>query len=351
MTFLQTDILDNSLIQWFSVVAIVILIGLAAWLIQRVVIKRLRRISERTKFQADDLVVNMLDNTKNLLVILVALYIGSQLLVLPDKVSSILRTVAVIALLAQAALWASQVINYILVNYVRDRAKDEASGATAYTALSFISRLALWVLVGLLVLDNIGVEISSLITGLGITGVAVALAVQNILGDLFSSLTIVLDKPFVIGDTIVVGEFTGTVEHIGLKTTRLRSLNGEELVFANTDLLQSRIRNFKKMDERRGVFTVGVSYNTPQDKVEQIPLIIQAIVEAQEGLRFQRAHLKTLGPSTLDYEVVYTLLNPDFTFYMDAQQAIYFDLLQRFAEEQIEMPYPTQSLLVDLSKH
>nr|MBN1229173.1 mechanosensitive ion channel family protein [Anaerolineae bacterium] len=351
MTFLQTDILDNSLIQWFSVVAIVILIGLAAWLIQRVVIKRLRRISERTKFQADDLVVNMLDNTKNLLVILVALYIGSQLLVLPDKVSSILRTVAVIALLAQAALWASQVINYILVNYVRDRAKDEVSGATAYTALSFISRLALWVLVGLLVLDNIGVEISSLITGLGITGVAVALAVQNILGDLFSSLTIVLDKPFVIGDTIVVGEFTGTVEHIGLKTTRLRSLNGEELVFANTDLLQSRIRNFKKMDERRGVFTVGVSYNTPQDKVEQIPLIIQAIVEAQEGLRFQRAHLKTLGPSTLDYEVVYTLLNPDFTFYMDAQQAIYFDLLQRFAEEQIEMPYPTQSLLVDLSKH
>jgi small-conductance mechanosensitive channel len=210
-----------------------------------------------------------------------------------------------------------------------------------------VVKVVLWAAVVLIALDNLGVHITTLVAGLGVGGIAVALAVQNILGDLFSSVTIILDKPFVIGDFIIVGDFLGSVEHIGLKTTRVRSLSGEQLVFANSDLLKSRIRNFKQMTERRIVFAFGVIYQTAADKLAAIPGLVREIVEAQPQARFDRAHFKAFGGSSLDFEVVYWVTNPDYNLYMDIQQAINLGLFRRFAAEGIEFAYPTQTLYVE----
>jgi small-conductance mechanosensitive channel len=184
------------------------------------------------------------------------------------------------------------------------------------------------------------------VASLGIGGIAVALAVQNILGDLFASLSITLDKPFSIGDFIVVGDFQGDVEDIGLKSTRVRSLSGEELVFANTDLLNSRIRNYKKLQERRIVFTVGVVYNTPSGKLEKIPGMLEEIIKPIPDTRFDRAHFKTLGDYSLDFEVVYYVLVPEYATYLDIQQRINLTIYKQFEDEGIEFAYPTQTVVV-----
>ena len=196
----------------------------------------------------------------------------------------------------------------------------------------------------LLILENVGVDVTALIAGLGVGGIAVALAAQNILGDLFSSMSIVLDKPFVLGDFIIVGDMMGTVEKIGLKTTRVRSLSGEQLIFSNSDLLGSRIRNFKRMQERRIVFSIGVAYDTPAEKLTAIPGMLRAAVEAQEPVRFDRAHFAKFGDSALIYEVVYFVLKPDYNLSMDIQQAINLRLFREFADRQIEFAFPTQTL-------
>lgn len=201
-------------------------------------------------------------------------------------------------------------------------------------------------LVVLVALDNVGVNVTALVAGLGIGGIAVALAAQNVLGDLFASLAIVLDRPFVLGDSIAVDTFQGTVESIGVKTTRLRSLSGEELVFSNSDLLKGPIRNYKRMTERRVLFNVGVAYDTPRETVARIPGMLREIVESQSPVRVDRAHFKSLGDSALVFEVVYFVLTPDYSRYMDIQQAVNLAILEQFAQQQIEIAYPTQRVLI-----
>jgi small-conductance mechanosensitive channel len=197
-----------------------------------------------------------------------------------------------------------------------------------------------------LVLDNLGVNITGLVAGLGIGGIAVALALQNILGDLFASLSIVLDKPFVIGDFVVVDSLSGTIEHIGLKTTRIRSLRGEQLIFSNNDLLKSRIRNYKRMSERRIDFSFGVVYQTPLEKLKAIKKIVSDIIEKGEKTRFDRVHFKEYGDSSLNFEVVYFVTDPDYNIYMDVQEAINLEIFRCFAEEGIEFAYPTRTIFI-----
>ncbi len=348
MQILNYVLAGNSLIRWIVALLITLLVMAALRLVQHLVVRRIRQFANRTKNQVDDLALDMIENTKSLLIFFPALYAGSLTLRLPTVAERILSTVALATLLIQVALWGNQLISFFLKLYVRDRTEDDNSAQTAYTAANFILRVVLWTLVLLLILDNIpGVEITSLITGLGITGIAVALAVQNILQDLFASLSIVLDKPFVIGDFIVIDEYSGTVEHIGLKTTRVRSLSGEELVFSNADLLTSRVQNFKKMRERRVVFTIGVTYETPYEKLKLVPQIVREKIEEQKLVRFDRAHLKTFGDFALEYEIVYYMLEPDYNVYMDTQQAINLELVRRFADEGIEFAYPTQKLYME----
>jgi small-conductance mechanosensitive channel len=196
----------------------------------------------------------------------------------------------------------------------------------------------------LLILNNLGFDVTALVAGLGIGGIAIALAAQKILSDLFASLAIVVDQPFVVGDFVIVGSQMGTIERIGIKTTRIRSLSGEELICSNADLLGSRINNYKRMTERRVVFTIGVTYQTPADKVEKLPGMLRTAVESQDQVRFDRAHLARYGDFALVYEIVYWVLTPDYNLYMDIQQRINFSIYRQLQDEGIEFAYPTQTI-------
>jgi small-conductance mechanosensitive channel len=265
---------------------------------------------------------------------------------MPAQVHTGLRYLTVIAAVLQVGAWGNVAIAQFIKYRVRASIDHDPATATTMAALGFLGRILLWSVLLLMALDNVGIEIGPVLTGLGVGGIAVALAVQNVLGDLFASLSIVLDKPFVIGDFIVIDDYKGNIEHIGLKTTRLRSLSGEQLVIGNADLLKSRIRNFKRMQERRILFTLGVVYQTPREIAARIPDILKEVIESADSTRFDRAHFRSFGPSSLDYEVVYYVLVPEYNTYMDIQQKMNLEIMRRFEAEGIEFAYPTQTIYV-----
>lgn len=346
MDWLDIVYLHNPIRNWLLALLVATAVIVLFYIVKTIVLKRITHFARRTNNRIDDIIAEILNRTQLWFLLIVGLYIGSFPLLLGQNGSRYLNQVVAIAFFIQAAIWGSTAIRVGVASYKQQRMDSDAGGVTVLSTLGLIGKLALWTTALLLILDNLGIEVTSLIAGLGITGIAVALAVQNILSDLFASLSIVLDKPFVIGDAIVVGEFNGTVEKIGLKTTRVRSLSGEQLVFSNSDLLSSRIRNFKRMQERRIVFSIGVLYETPPERLARIPAIIQEIVEQQEQARFDRAHFKALGDFALIYEIVYYMLVPDFAVYMDTQQAINLELVRQFSAQGIQFAYPTQTLFV-----
>lgn len=337
--------LNNSVLDWLLALLAVIIVYAVIVTLRRVLRGRLLRLAKRTDTPLDDTFLSLLGETRWFFFLGMALYVGLQLLTLRPETTLVVQRVFVALLLLQVLFWGNRAISF-LIDYKTHKDSTSASERTTLSAINFISRLILYSLLVLMALDNFGFDITTLIAGLGITSVAVALAVQNILGDLFASLSIVLDKPFEIGDFIVVGDFSGSIEKIGLRSTRVRSLSGEQLVFANKDLLESRIRNFKRMQERRTVFDFGVRYGTAPDKLRKIPDIVREAVTAQGKVRFDRAHLKEFGDYALNFEVVYFMLEPDFTLYMDTQQAINVQLLEVFKTEGIEFALPTQRVLV-----
>ena len=344
---LEGTFYGNAVGAWLTalVIALVSLAGL--WSLRWFVRRRLLALSERTETGLDDVISHALGQTKLLFLLLVALFLGSLALDLSPELDATLGRVAAIALILQAGIWTSAGLTRWLRRYRADTLEEDAASVTTMSAITFVGKLVLWTLVLLLVLDNLGVDVTALVAGLGVGGIAVALAVQNILGDLFASLSIVLDKPFVIGDFLAVGDFLGRVEHIGLKTTRLRSLGGEQLVFSNADLLGSRIRNFGRMAERRVLFTIGVTYQTPREALQRIPDLIREAVEGREQTRFDRAHFKAHGDSALVFESVYYVLSPEYNVYMDIQQGINLELHRRFDEEGIDFAYPTRTVFVN----
>ncbi len=346
MSFVEREFYGNPAWAWLAAVVIAALVPLVLKWLKRVIVHRLAAVVQRTATPLDDLVAEVLACTKVFFLILLAVYAGSSVLSLPQIVERVIEFLTVLALLVQVGIWGSTVIAAYMRLAVRRKVAEDPGTATTMTALGFIAKLVLWTVILLLTLENLGVDVTALVAGLGIGGIAVALAVQSILGDLFASLSIVLDKPFVIGDFIIVGELMGNVEHIGLRTTRVRSLSGEQLVFSNDDLLKARIRNYKRMAERRIVFAVGVTYDTPYEKLEAIPAILRECVEQQDLTRFDRSHFKQHGSYSLDFETVYYMLDPDYTKFMNTQQAINLALHRRFEDEGIEFAYPTQTVLL-----
>lgn len=305
---------------------------------------RLRRHAARTATAVDDVAAELVGRTSNLVIVVVALASGALLLSLPVPAARAVRLALSGAVLLQIGLWGNILLTSGVVLYARRRLEQDAATVTTVTVLGFMGRLILWSLLLLVGLDNLGLDVTALVAGLGIGGIAVALALQNVLGDLFAAFAIALDRPFSIGDFIIVDDLLGTVEHIGLKTTRIRSLFGEQVAISNGNLLDCRIRNFKRMAERRVVFTVGVTYEMPPQLVEAIPAMLREIVERQTPVRFDRAHLKAFGDFALLFEVVYYVQSADYNLYMDIQQAINLAIVRRFADEGIEFAYPTQAL-------
>jgi small-conductance mechanosensitive channel len=328
-------------------IAAAVFLGLL--LLRELVVRRLAKRAERSPNGFDDLVVSLGRRTQILVIAVAALCAGSLYVTLQPRQEQTLHAGAEIAVFLQIALWASVAIDFWLARQRRRMDHDPTSVALA-GVLRFVAKLTLWALLLLMALANLGVNVTALITGLGVGGVAVALALQNVLGDLLASLSIVLDKPFVLGDAITVDTLTGTVESIGLKTTRLRAVSGEQLIFANSDLLKSRIHNWKRLAERRVVLTFGVSYDTPPDAVERIPGMVRALVEAQELTRFERAHFKGPGASSLDFEAVYWILTPDYRLYMDRQQAVNLGLLRAFERQGIDFASATPAVQLNFPK-
>ena len=345
MLDLSKTFFGNDIKTWLTALGVAIGTLIVLRLVEQVLIVRVDRLTRKTSTIIDDILVGSLRKTKLVFLLIVSVYVGGLSLELPQAIRKVDWRILIIALLLQGGIWISTGLQLWLEHY--RKVEEDGASRTTMNALSFLGRLALWATILLLILDNLGIDVTALVAGLGIGGIAIALAVQNILGDLFASLSIVLDKPFVNGDFIIVGELMGSVEHIGIKTTRVRSISGEQLVFSNADLLNSRIRNFGRMQQRRVVFKIGVVYQTPTEKLELIPAIIREAIEAEEDTRFDRSHFASYGDFSLDFETVYYIGSPDYNLYMDRQQAINLAIFRRFAAEGIEFAYPTQTLFVE----
>lgn len=346
MGFLSLIFWGNSLRVWLLALLTAFAITIALFLIKRIFLSRFMPFARKTKNNVDNLVSAVLTRTNMFLLTLLAIYAGALLLSLPEAVQYWLNRVALVVALIQIAIWGEALITHAIQQYQEDHLEESASRVTTLHVVSFVVKLVLFSIIFLLALDNLGIKVTTLIASLGVGSIAVALAVQNILADLFASLSIALDQPFVIGDFIIVGDYLGTVENIGLKTTRVRSLSGEQLIFANNDLLNSRIRNYKRMGERRVLFSFGVIYETPYEKLEKIPAQVKAIIESYSNTRFDRAHFKEFGDSALNFEVVYYVLTADYNEYMDIQQGINLALMKQFEQDGIEFAYPTQTLFL-----
>ncbi|AXQ48487.1 mechanosensitive ion channel family protein [Pseudomonas vlassakiae] len=312
---------------------------------------RVRRWSEHDG-ALSQVLAKVLSGTSNLLLFLASLLVGLGMLDLPERWLTRVGSLWFVVAALQIGLWANRAIGLGLGHYfARHRAAGLNQGSALATLSAWGARVLLWSVVLLAMLSNLGVNITAFVASLGVGGIAVALAVQNILGDLFASLSIAVDKPFEVGDFIVIGPLAGSVEHVGLKTTRIRSLGGEQIVMANASMISSTIQNYKRLQERRIVFEFGLSYDTPTEAVKKAPGIVEEAIKGQEQVRFDRAHLRGFGKEALEFECVYIVKDPGYNLYMDIQQAINFRLLERFSKIGAKFAVPVRAIKVTALPH
>ena len=345
------DLLDRrlygaSVTRWLLALAVLFGAYLVLSLLQRWMKHRVGKWAARTATTWDDLLVEIISRTRWYFLLVLSFETAALLVPVNRRATAALRAALVVASLLQAGVWGNGIIAFFSERYTRLKTSgDVASRATVY-AIGYGARIALWALLVVSGLGFFDVKITALLTGLGIGGVAVALAAQNVLGDLFAAVAIVLDRPFVVGDAIAIEGVEGDVEQIGLKTTRIRSVNGEQIVIANNDLLKSRIRNYGRMQQRRSAFHLDIAYDTNADTVAQIPAIIREIVEKQPSTRFERCHFLTFADSALRIETVYFVMQHEYRKYADVQQAINLDILRRFAAEGIQFAFPSRTVFL-----
>lgn len=338
--------LDNPLSAW----ALAALAFLFTFLVIPFVRGRIRahraRFAQVRRVPGLDLLSLMVAKTSRLVLLIVALYLAEKILALPVKVDRLFDIVIVVGAWIQVGLWATAALRFA----IQRRGAGTEAAVAATSILMFGAQLLLWAVLVLLALDNLGVNITALVAGLGVGGVAVALAVQTLLGDLLGSLSIAFDKPFVVGDMLRIDDVEGTVEHIGLKSTRLRSVTGEQIILANADVLKSRVRNLGRMPERRQLFRLRLAYDTPPDALDAVPAIVERVVRAQTGTRFLQCLLSTLGPDALEFETIYYLANRPDVPVGQTTDAINRGILREFAAAGIRFAYPTQQLLLPGAK-
>ena len=318
------------------------------WFLRQVLLHRLRSIAVRIPSKFDDTLIDALQNIKGWVFSLVALFAALQVYELPLLIDKIATGIFYFVIAWQVIDIVTRMLDYFTTSFLERGSEEDGeidpNAKTASHMITLIARVALWVFGVLFVLSNLGIEVTSLIAGLGIGGVAIAFAMQGVLSDLFASLSIYMDKPFRIGDFVVIGTDKGTVEKIGIKTTRIRTLQGEELVVSNAELTTVRVQNFKKMQRRRVATQFGVTYETPQERLNEIPGIVERIFESLEGATLDRVHFASFGDFALIFELVYHVESSEYNSFMDIQQAFNFDLMERFAELGIEFAYPTQTI-------
>jgi len=340
---LQTSFLNNSILAYiFSILGLIIGI-LAIKVFKYVILRHLKRWADKTASTLDDFFIRIFKKSLIPLLYLGAFYLSVQNLNLNPALIRVIQVLGIGLLTFFGIRFTVSIISCIIESYLSKKEADTPEGQ-GIKAILPVLKVVIWGIGITFLLDNLGFKISTVIAGLGIGGIAVALAVQAILGDLFSYFCILFDKPFKIGDFIIIGDYMGVVENIGIKTTRIRSLGGEQLIFPNSDLTNSRVRNYKRMERRRVVFGLGVTYQTTTQQLKEIPAIIANIIKNTRDTEFDRAHFFSYGDFSLIFEVVYYVLSGDYNKYMDAQQEINFAINEEFERRRIEFAYPTQTL-------
>ncbi|MDB6090936.1 MAG: Small-conductance mechanosensitive channel [Gammaproteobacteria bacterium] len=346
--FWQVEFLGNDLRAWTLALATFLITLTVLPIVKRYISARRRRWAEHDRqnvHHAIGLTALLIERTNRLVLWAVAVYLASRYLTFTPRIERVLTVGTVALFWTQVGLWAMTAVRYAIDLRRKTSAGLDALLASSIDVILFAAGLVIWAMVLLLALDNLGVEIKPLLAGLGIGGIAVALAVQTVLSDLLASMSIALDKPFAIGDFLTVDDFQGTVEHIGVKSTRLRSLSGEQIIMGNTDILKSRVRNFGRMRERRAAFKLGVSYDTDPKSLAAIPGVIRQIIETTPETRFDRCHFLTYGDTALQFEVVFFTTKPDFGAYADAQQQINLRIMERFQEMKVSFAAPTRAVV------
>lgn len=349
--FLETSFFGNSGQDY--VVALAIFVGLfvVLKLFDSYVIAFFKLASKKTKADWDDLIVDFMSAIHWQFYAYVSFYVATRFLVLTEFTEKVLVVLLWVFVAYYAAQGFSRVVDYFTNKQIEKRKKsDNASNTSMIKVFGVLFKIVIYIIIVLMFLTNLGIEVTPLIASLGVGGIAIAIALQSVLADLFAAFAIYFDKPFKEGDFIIVGNDMGTVKQIGMKTTRIQTLQGQELVISNSELTNSRVNNYKVMKERRIVFSLGVEYSTPTSKLKKINDLVRKAIESTKHARLDRTHFREFGSSSLNFEVVYYVTSPDYNLYMDVQQEINFKIREAFEKEKIVFAFPTQTIFVEGGK-
>ena len=337
--------LGNTLMSWALAISLLVILFIVIRLFRSVVIRRAKKWSLKTTTSWDNFLIEMIESSVVPVFYIGSFYLAFSMLTMPANINRVLHIAFLIVVTFFALRIVSSAFKKFVLSFIHHQENSEGKQKQA-SGLILIVSIVIWIIGFIFMIDNLGYNVTSLIAGLGIGGIAIALAAQTILGDLFSYFVIFFDRPFEIGDFVVIDDKSGIVEYIGIKTTRLRTLGGEQLVCSNTDLTNARLHNYKRLQKRRVLFSLGVTYQTTHEKLELIPRILKQIIESKPYIQFDRAHFSGYGDFSLNYEIVYYVMDADYTLYMDQQQSIYLDIYRIFEQHGIEFAYPTQTLIL-----
>jgi len=344
--FWQQEYFGNSLLTWASAIGIVAAGMLMIYLVKIFLLKRFAAFSRKTSTTLDDFMVKLFTGALIPFVYFLIIYEGLVYIAVTQRMLTILHNLLLVVAAFFILRAITSTVQYLVRAFLAKQEEGELKQKQA-RGLIIIAKCIIWILGIVFVLNNLGYNVSTIIAGLGIGGIAIALAAQAILGDLFSYFVILFDRPFEIGDFIIVDDKMGVVEYIGIKSTRLRTLSGEQLICSNKNLTDARVHNFKRMEKRRVVFNLRVTYQTAAETIKAIPAMVKNIIAKQSDIIFDRGNFSGFGDFSLNFEFVYYILSSDYNLYMDRQQAIYFDILKIFEKNNIQFAYPTQTVFVN----
>ncbi len=346
---LQTSFLQNTVLDYLIFLLTFLTGVIIIRILKSIILNRLKAWAEKSATTLDDFLIHIFEKKLLPMLYFGVFYLSAKSLALSPTLSKFIDVIGIVFLTFFSISLTVELLSYLLQNYWVKKDAD-VNRERAVKTIFPILKVAIWGIGITFLLDNLGFKISAVVAGLGIGGIAIALAAQTILGDLFSYFVIFFDRPFEVGDFIIIDDFLGSIEHIGIKTTKIRSLGGEQLVFSNTDLTNSRLRNYKRMTNRRIVFKLGVTYQTSLQQLQEIPVIITNIIKNVNDSTFDRAHFLSYGDFSLVFEVVYYVIGGDYTKYMIIQQEINFKIKEEFEKRGIEFAYPTQTLFLEKTK-
>lgn len=341
---------QNSAADYYLALSIFILLSLFFLIFQRYVLHRLEPIVKKTKGHIDDAVVVFLDGLPNLFYLILSFFIAFQTLTFGTFVTRSIRYVLYIIIFLYLVRNIFRAINYMARTYIEEK-EEQQMDTTVVPLISIIVKITIAIMIFIMVLSALGINVTGLLAGVGIGGVAIAFALQNVLSDVFSSFSIYFDKPFKKGDFVIIGDDMGTIKEISLKSTRLQTLQGQELIIPNSTITNTRINNYKRMRKRRVAFTIGVTYGTPYAKLKKIPTTVQNIMDKIDKATLDRVHFKSYGDFSLNYEIVYYISSSDYQTYMDIQQQFNLELYRQFEKDGIDFAFPTQTIHLKKEPH